>query len=218
MSLAGLLRQDLIVELVSWVGTSSSIGSATTLPARIEEAQASTTSATGATVEVTHLAYVSGDAIISRAHRITLPDGTQPLVARVETMVGGDGKSHHKVVHLAPAGTDTVTITRSAAAGTWDPATGLVSQSPADLVWQGTATITPSRAFGDKDAAGQNIFTQGTDVLVTLHTPALHVGDVVTVTTSDDPALANTVMRVLDVAYGADQFYRRLACTRDLSN
>ncbi len=216
-TLAGVLCDPVTVETVTWTGTTPAYGYATPVNARIEPAVKTVQSPTGDSIVCTRIAYLPGDTAVTTADRITLPDGTQPLIAQIDTQPDSAGNAHHLVLHLAPAGTDTVTISRAGSAGDWDPATGLVNQTPAAVIWSGTATVSVAAPAASRDAADQNVFIQAITVSVPLHTPAVAIGDIVSVTGSD-PYLNGADLRVTDISHGAGQFMRRLTCAHDLSD
>lgn len=218
MSLPGLLRQPITLEQVTWTGTHADYGTATPLTARIEETSTVVSSTSGDQAIATRIAYLPPDIGAERTSRITLANGEQPAILRLEHVYGGDGREHHTVAHLAPIGLDYVTIARpSLTVGAWDPATGLVDQGPATIIYSGPASVLPSTAPTSRAAADQDIYTQHLEVLLPLHTAPVTGRDIVTVTTADDPDLVGATLTVDDISHGADQFYRRLICTLDIS-
>lgn len=217
MSLAGLLRQTVTITPVTWTGTTATSGTAVTYPARVERNQHTTESDLGDRIYSDYIAYLPADTTVSAADTITY-DGTDYRPARITPQTGGDGRTHHLVIDLATLGADTVTISRPAAAGDWDPTTGIVNQTPPALVWEGPATINPSSGSTGGDAAGQDIHGTKLDVTIRHHTPDIHVGDVVTVTSSDDPHLVDVTLRIDSISSGSSQYGQHLLCIDDRTN
>lgn len=221
MTLAGLLRQTLTVESVSWSGITPTYFAAATVSARVEEQSSQVSTPTGDSINITAVAYLPPSTVITRNSRVTLADGRQPIVARIQNETGGDGKTHHIVVSLATAGSDTITISRQSFTegvvdGGWDATTGVVTEAVATAIWTGTGMVRLSDNRQDVDVAGQSTVVESDTVLIPVHTPAIKVGDIVTVTATDDPMLIGLTLRVLAVSHGSDQLLRRIKCVRTL--
>lgn len=221
MTLAGLLRQTLMVESVSWSGITPTYAMAVAVPSRVEEQTSTVTTPTGDSINITAVAYLPPGTIISRDSRVTLADGSQPIVARIQNEIGGDGKTHHIVVSLATAGSDTLAISRQVfnegvVDGAWDATTGVVTEAVATAIWTGTGMVRLSDNRQDVDVAGANTVIETDAVLIPVHTPAILVGDMVTVTATDDPMLIGLTLRVLAVSHGSDQLLRKIKCVRTL--
>ncbi len=217
MSLAGLLRQTVTITPVTWTGTTATEGTAVTYPARVEQNHHTTESDLGDRIYSGYVAYLPSDTVLTATDTITY-DGTDYRPARIVPQTGGDGQTHHLVVDLATLGADTITITRPANAGDWDPATGLVNQQPPTPIWEGPATINPSSGSSEGDAAGQNIHATKLDVTIRHHTATINVGDVVTVTSSDDPHLVDVALRIDSISSGSGQYGQHLLCIDDRTN
>lgn len=215
MSLAGLLRQTVTITPVTWTGTTATNGTAVDYPARVERNHHTTESDLGDRIYSDWVAYLPGDATITDADTITY-DGTDYRPARITAQTGGDGTTHHLVVDLASLGPDTITITRPATAGDWDPSTGIVNQSPPEVIWSGPATINPSSSPSRSDAAGQDVHTVKVEVSIRHHTPELAVGDIIEVTSTTDPNL--TTLRIDSISSGSSQYGQHLICLDDRSN
>lgn len=217
MSFSGLLRQTVTVRPVVWTGTTSTDGVAVDYPARVEQTFHTVSSELGDTVRSRHVAYLPATATVT-ADDVVVYGSTNYRAVCVTPVVGGDGTTHHYVVDLATLDADSVSITRPVGPADWDPATGLVNQQPPVLVWSGPATISPSTGHTRRDVAGQDVRVVELDVLVTHHTPDLFVGDVVTVTASDDPHLIGVALRVDSISAGSSQYGQHLLCIDDRTN
>lgn len=217
MSLAGLLRQTVTITPITWTGTTVAEGTAVTYPARVEQNLHTAESDLGDRIYSDFVAYLPADTELTASDTITY-DGTDYRPARITPQTGGDGQTHHLVVDLATLGADTITITRPAAAGDWDSSTGLVNQQPPELIWEGPATINPSSGSSGGDAAGQDIHTTKLDVTIRHHTPDINIGDIVTVTSSDDPHLVDVTLRIDSISSGSGQYGQHLLCIDDRTN
>lgn len=217
MSLAGLLRQTVTITPIIWTGTTATAGTAVTCAARVEPNHHATESDLGDRIYSDHIAYLPANTDLSAADTITY-DGTDYRPARITPVTGGDGTTHHLVVDLATLGADTISISRPGDPGDWDSTTGLVNQTPPVLVWEGPATINPSSGHTATDVAGQDVHTVTIDVLIRHHTPDLAIGDVVTVTSSDDPHLTDAILRVDSISSGSGQYGQHLRCIDDRTN
>ena len=217
MTLAGLLRQTVTITPVTWTGTTAVDGTTRTTAARVDHNHHTTESDLGDRIYSTRIAYLLPDPLLSEGDTIT-HDGIDYRAARITPSIDGAGQTHHLVVDLAPLGADTVTITRPATPGAWDPSTGIVNQSPATVIWTGPATINPSANPSGGDAVGQDIHTTRLDVAISHHTPDIEIGDIVTATVSTDPHLLGVPLRVDSISSGSGQYGQYLRCIDDRTN
>lgn len=99
-ALLALLNQVILVESATGVDAygQSTYGTFVSVPARVEGKNRKVLNAQGNEVVSSTTIYVDGAAVITTSSRITLPDGTKPLILSVESMPDIDGTPHHKVV------------------------------------------------------------------------------------------------------------------------
>jgi len=103
MSLVGLLRQSVAISSSSSkdVYGKSSWATATDYPARVEPVNELTRDANAREVTVYADVYLAGDADVTTASRISLPDGSIPIIVAVDKQTAGDGTVHHTRIRCA---------------------------------------------------------------------------------------------------------------------
>ena len=99
-SLLLLLKQTITIEPASGMDAygQSSYGTGVSVPARVEGRNRVVVDAQGNNAVSSTTIYVDGPTVVTTSSRITLPDGTTPLILSIESMPDIDGTPHHKVI------------------------------------------------------------------------------------------------------------------------
>lgn len=188
-------------------------GGAQAIPARVETSQTTVTSATGATAVASHVAYVEGEPGLSVGDPVDVSNAGARVVLQTVPQYGNGGNVHHTTVHVGAPHSDHVIVTRSAAAGAWEPLTGAVTQPASAVVFDGMGTVLTDGSPATVDAADQQLRTRVLTVLLPLTALDVRAGDRVQVRSVAERQLANVTLVVESVSYGAGAFARVLTCT-----
>jgi hypothetical protein len=103
--------------------------------------------------------------------------------------------------------TDSCTIATPGADPVFNPSTGY-SDADGDEVYDGPCRLRPSSG-STVDAGGAVLTLHRYDLTVPWDTTGLTVGQVVTITDSNDPSLVGRTYRIVDVQGGTDTPHRR---------
>jgi len=100
-SLLLLLNQLITIEPASGMDAygQSSYGTGVSVHARVEGRNRVVVDAQGNNAVSSTTIYVDGLTVVSTASRITLPNGTTPLILAIAEMPDIDGTPHHKVIY-----------------------------------------------------------------------------------------------------------------------
>lgn len=103
MSLIGLLRQSVAISASSSrdIYGKDTYATAVDYPARVEPVNELIRDANTREVTVYADVYLAGDADVTTASKIALPDGSIPVIVAVDKQTGGDGTVHHTRVRCA---------------------------------------------------------------------------------------------------------------------
>lgn len=100
-ALLALLNQVITIESATGVDAygQSRYGTAVLVHSRVEGRNRKVLDAQGNEVVSSTTIYVDGPTVITTASRITLPDGTKPVILAIAEMPDIDGTPHHKVIY-----------------------------------------------------------------------------------------------------------------------
>lgn len=99
-SLLLLLNQIIVIEPSTGTDAygQSTYGTGVSVHARVEGKNRMVMNAQGNNVVSGTSIYIDGTTVVTTSSRITLPDGTKPLILSIESMPDIDGTPHHKVI------------------------------------------------------------------------------------------------------------------------
>lgn len=100
-SLLLLLNQLITIESTSGMDAygQSTYGTGVSVKARVEGRNRVVVDAQGNNAVSSTTIYVDGPTVVTTSSRITLPDGTTPLILAIASMPDIDGTPHHKVIY-----------------------------------------------------------------------------------------------------------------------
>lgn len=94
-------KQTITIEPYSAMsaGGEPTYGASTTASCRIVQYEQKTIEVGGTPIVSSTQIYLPGDTTITKRDRITLPDGTKPVILKVESIPGASGTTYLKVIY-----------------------------------------------------------------------------------------------------------------------